>query len=300
MLPLLLLLSLLAACSPAAAPPDAESLRTAQTLLAASGSQTDPETVAQVAEDLALLKVTVLGELVRVAEVSPQGIVYAIDYDQAGLTDLLRVTGQEDGRVTVTITQGEKEDVFEYPPNSTVRLNGVRLTGCAPLDQTEAPKRGSLTYHVEAAPAAIFSQDIDSILVLEDLVPGEEVTFRKLGAAVPKVDLPQPAEELTLSALLNVLGAHAANRLAGSLTNPAAAGFQTAVGEALRHGKDQAAAVFQAAGGSKTLSYKLLKYTTAPDDPKGEAALYVIDAYGKSYWYGQQFLWGVREVGAPS
>ena len=153
---------------------------------------------------------------------------------------------------------------------------------------------------MEAAPAAIFSQDIDSILELEDLVPGEEVTFRKLGAAVSKVALPQPAEELTLSALLNVLGSHAANRLAGSLTNPTAAGFQTAVGEALRNGKDQAAAVFQAAGDSETLSYKLLKYTTTPDDPKGETALYVIDSYGKSYWYGQQFMWGVREVGASS
>lgn len=105
---------------------------------------------------------------------------------------------------------------------------------------------------MEAAPAAIFSQDIDSILELEDLVPGEEVTFRKLGAAVSKVALPQPAEELTLSALLNVLGSHAANRLAGSLTNPTAAGFQTAVGEALRNGKAQAASSPTTPGASRT------------------------------------------------
>lgn len=144
-LPLLLLLSLLAACSPAAEPPalDGESLCTAQALLAASGSQTAPETVAQVAEDLALLKVTMLGELVRVEEVTQEGVTYAIDYPAAGVTDLLQVAAQEDGSTTVTVTQGEKEDVFEYPPIGTVRLNGVRLTGCAPLDQTEAPRGGA-------------------------------------------------------------------------------------------------------------------------------------------------------------
>ena len=301
-LSLLLALVLLSGCAPAAEPsaPAEESLRAAQAMLEASGSQGSPETVAQVAEDLERLEVTMLRDLVRVAEVGPQGITYAIDYDQAGITDLLRVTGQEDGSVTVTITEGEKEDVFHYPSNGTVELNGARLTGCDPLDRQETPQKGRLTYHVEAAPAALFTQDIGSMGDLEDLIPGKKVTFCNLAVTVPKVNLPAAAEELTFSALLNVMGSHAANRLVDSLTNPSAEGFRAAVGEALRNGRDEAAAVFQAAGASETLSYKLLKYAVEADDPEEEVYLYAIDCYGRSYWYGQQFLWGIREVGQPS
>ena len=222
-----LLLGLLSGCQGTQEPQEPadgnpQLAQAAQELLAESGQPSDPQQTQQVAQDLQLLSGTVLRELVRVEEITQEGVTYAIDYPAAGVTDLLQVAAQEDGSTTVTITEGEKTDVFTYQTNGKVLLNGETLSGCELIAGEEAPEQDGLVCQVEAAPAEQISQTADRA---ENIVAGTDYTFLNLAAQVHTVSLPAPAEELTLSALLHVLGSHGANRLQQIMANPAAAGL---------------------------------------------------------------------------
>lgn len=268
----------------------------AQELLAESGQPSDPQQTQQVAQDLQLLSGTVLSELVRVEEITQEGVTYAIDYPAAGVTDLLQVAAQEDGSTTVTITEGEKTDVFTYQTNGKVLLNGETLSGCDLIAGEEAPEQDGLVYQVEAAPAEQISQTADRA---ENIVAGTDYTFLNLAAQVHTVSLPAPAEELTLSALLHVLGSHGANRLQQIMANPAAAGLVPAMGQALDGMRDRAAAVFRSKGTQdpESFSYMIFRYAAADQGDAAASYLYVIDAYANRYWYGGHFLWGILETG---
>lgn len=264
----------------------------AQDLLAESGQPTDQAD--RVAEDLRLLSVTILGQLVQVETITQEGITYAIDYPDTGVTELLQVAAQEDGSTTVTITDGERTDVFTYQTNGKIRLNGETLSDCKPLAGKADPEKAGLVYQVEAAPTTLLAQAPPYEEGVEDLVLSEAYTFVDTTAYVKALTLPTPAEELTLSALLNILGTHAANDLQKAMANPTAAGFPAAVGQALAENREKAAAVFRSKGAEDppTLSYLLHRYA-GPSDTH----LYVINTYANSYWYGESFLWGVLETG---
>lgn len=283
-----LLLGMLSGCQQTQTAEEATSAQqqAARDLLAASGQPTDQ--AAQVAEDLRLLSPTVFGPMVRVETITPEGITYAIDYPDT--TELLQVAAQEDGRTAVTITDGGRTDVFTYRPGGALLLNGQTLSGCKALTGEEAPEQDG---QAEAAPASLLAQSppYDGV---EALVPGEDYTFVDTPASVKALTLPAPAEDLTLSALFNILGVHAANNLQKAMVNPTAAGFPAAVGQALAENREKAAAVFRSKGTEdpQTLSYLLHRYA-GPSDTH----LYVINTYANSYWYGESFLWGVLETG---
>ena len=151
-----------------------------------------------------------------------------------------------------------------------------------------------LSIKAEAAPTTLLAQAPPYEEGVEDLVLSEAYTFVDTAAYVKALTLPTPAEELTLSALLNILGTHAANDLQKAMVNPTAAGFPAAVGQALAENREKAAAVFRSKGTEdpQTLSYLLHRYA-GPSDTH----LYVINTYANSYWYGESFLWGVLETG---
>lgn len=287
-----LLLSLLSSCQQAETPTEATPAQqqAARDLLAASGQPADQ--AAQVAEDLRLLSPTVFGPMVRVEAITPEGITYAIDYPDT--TELLQVAAQEDGRTAVTITDGGRTDVFTYRPGGALLLNGQTLSGCKALTGEEAPEQDG---QAEAAPASLLAQSppYDGA---EALVPGEDYTFVDTPASVKALTLPAPAEDLTLSALFNILGVHAANNLQEAMVNPTAAGFPAAVGQALAENREKAAAVFRSKGAQdpQTLSYLLHRFTAADQTAPSDTHLYVINTYANSYWYGESFLWGILET----
>lgn len=287
-----LLLSLLSSCQQAETPTEATPAQqqAARDLLAASGQPTDQ--AAQVAEDLRLLSPTVFGPMVRVETITPEGITYAIDYPDT--TELLQVAAQEDGRTAVTITDGGRTDVFTYRPGGALLLNGQTLSGCKALAGEGTPEQNG---QAEAAPAALLAQTppYDGV---EALVPGEDYAFVDTPASVKALTLPAPAEDLTLSALFNILGVHAANNLQEAMVNPTAAGFPAAVGQALAENREKAAAVFRSKGAQapQTLSYLLHRFTAADQTAPSDTHLYVINTYANSYWYGESFLWGILET----
>lgn len=287
-----LLLGLLSGCQQTQTAEEATSAQqqVARDLLAASGQPADQ--AAQVAQDLRLLSPTVFGPMVRVETITPEGITYAIDYPDT--TELLQVAAQEDGRTAVTITDGGRTDVFTYRPGGALLLNGQTLSGCKALTGEESPEQDG---QAEAAPAALLAQTppYDGV---EALVPGEDYAFVDTPASVKALTLPAPAEDLTLSALFNILGVHAANNLQEAMVNPTAAGFPAAVGQALAENREKAAAVFRSKGAQdpQTLSYLLHRFTAADQTAPSDTHLYVINTYANSYWYGESFLWGILET----
>lgn len=291
-----LLLSLLSGCQQEEPPAETTPAQqqAAQDLLTASGQPAD-ETY-RVAQDLRLLSPTVFGQMVRVEAITPEGITYAIDYSDT--TEFLQVAAQEDGGTAVTITDGARTDVFTYRTGGKFLLNGQIISDCEPLAQGETGEKDGLLYQAEAAPAALLAQTHPHSGV-EDLVPSQAYTFVDTPAQIRTLTLPVPAEDLTLSAMLNILGTHAAGQLQKAMVNPTAAGLPVAVSQALAENRETAAAVLRGKGveDSQDLSYMLHRYAAADQDTAAPSHLYVISTFTNSYWYGENFLWGVLETG---
>jgi DNA-binding transcriptional regulator of glucitol operon len=110
------------------------SMDRAQELVSAYAAETplgdrQAEVEQQVQQDLAQMRgTTFFWDVNRIAEIQPEQIVYAMD--MSTVTDYLTVERTDNGDRVLTITEGDKENVWVYQRNGKVFLDGARMKVC--------------------------------------------------------------------------------------------------------------------------------------------------------------------------
>lgn len=280
------------------APFENEIRPSAEALLQEKKIFAEASVVNQVDENLQLLEKTMLRDLVQIEEVSPEGVIYSIDYENIDVKDIIYVNRQEDGTIIVTIEENDKKDIFLYKPDGTVYLNGKSMPGCnlAQLDNEESSvqPRAGMVYNTQAAPISYFNQNPSGVT---DLVTANGYGYMYVASTINSVSLSSTIGSMTVSAVLNVFASYVANGLLGLLSNPAGIAISTVVGLAISYAQTYATTVFLQNSGSTAISYKIVRYAHESNNTISAKYLYAVDSYARSYWYGDNFVWGVLQTG---
>ena len=89
------------------------------------------EVAQQVQQDLAQMRgTTFFWDVNRIAEIQPEQIVYAMDMGSGDLIDYITVEQNDNGDRVLTITEGDKKNVWVYQKNGKVFLDGARMKVC--------------------------------------------------------------------------------------------------------------------------------------------------------------------------
>lgn len=270
----------------------------AELLLQEKEISAEANIISQVEEDLQLLEKTMLRDLVQIEDISSEEVIYSIFYEDINVKDIIHVNRQEDGTIVVTIEEGNKKDIFLYKSDGTVLLNGKIMPGCnlSQLnneDSSVQPMAGMI-FSAQAAPISYFNQNPSGIT---DLVAASGYEYMYVSSTISNISLSSTVGSMTVSAILNVLASYVANGLLGLLSSPGGIAVSTIVSLALSYAKTYATAVFLKSSGSTAISYKIVRYAHESNNTISAKYIYAIDSYANSYWYGDNFVWGILETG---
>lgn len=254
----------------------------------------------RIAKDLALMEGTAFRGVTEIYSVQDDGIVYAMPFEELGVTDLITVQANANGDKVISVTEGDKKDTWLYQLNGHVYLNGNRMEACEFYDtekvemQSISPARVGMKFSMSAAPTSYFQQGANST---STYIKKSGYGYLGLTSRNDNIPLNGPLKQLAVATVKNVIASATGYILTRSILGIKATVALAVLNAALSSSNAFLEAAILKHGDSKALSCQIYKYANKKNDTLYAEFVYTVLSYPKVSLSGTPYIWGTREEG---